>query len=418
MREKVRSIYADLYVKGSHRARHLPRLARPWRPRVIAWAGPTAFYRNRFYKMDQWYKARIDKPEVIPKLHIIDPDKYLHSLEERLKEADQPKLDIGFKERTRKVPKKPLSREELEKLSRTLQLKVDIRELDHCSLEIFHHYRVFDDLFGANVFFRIVQYLTVSYGKCDVYHGNVLDAADTIKRPSVAIESVGGGFTSLLVLNLDGNPYSESEELLHWMVLNIEDGKEVATGTEVVPYIQALPFKGTGFHRFVFVLFRHQQPINFSAYKLKSNDLSARIFSMRHFYKENESSLTPSSIAFSQVIWDMSVNKALHALGMKAPLYEYEYRPPLKMPQKEFPNKAQPFDLYLDQFRDPLVVEAELLKRRLRMSRVDQGPQQPKYPDMSYAENKKKLPAWQHARLINENSAHGKNFALWNNPIE
>lgn len=76
------------------------------------------------------------------------------------------------------------------------------------------------------------------------------------------------------------------------------------------------------------------------------------------------------------------------------------------------------FFRYLDQFRDPLEVEAELLKRRLRMSRVDERPQQPKYPDMNYAENKKKLPAWQHARLISENSGQGKNFALWNNPID
>lgn len=46
-----------------------------------------------------------------------------------------------------------------------------------------------------------------------------------------------------------------------------------------------------------------------------SNDLSDRIFSMQRFYKENEASLTPSSVAFAQVVWDISVNKALHALG-------------------------------------------------------------------------------------------------------
>lgn len=51
MRAKTGSIYADLYVKRSHRARRLPTLARPWRPRVIAWAGPAAFYRNRFILM-------------------------------------------------------------------------------------------------------------------------------------------------------------------------------------------------------------------------------------------------------------------------------------------------------------------------------------------------------------------------------
>lgn len=42
------SIYSKLYVKYSHRALKNPRVARPWRPRVIAWAGPTAFMRDRF----------------------------------------------------------------------------------------------------------------------------------------------------------------------------------------------------------------------------------------------------------------------------------------------------------------------------------------------------------------------------------
>ncbi|VDK46916.1 unnamed protein product [Anisakis simplex] len=408
MRSKFRSIYADLYVKGSHRSRYVPRLDRPWRPRVLAWAGPTAFNRNRFYEMDHWYKARIDKPAIIPKLHIIDPDKYLHSLEERLGNVEQPKTNIGFKERQKDDLKQVLPKEDLEKLARNLKLQIDIKQLDHRSLDIFHHYGIFNDLFNAPVFFNIVQQMTLSYGANEVYHGNVLYAADTMSEPSVMIESTGSGYTTLLALNIDGNPYS-NEQLLHWFVANIKDGETISTADQIVPYLQAVPFKGTGFHRFVFVLFHHQQSIDFGDYRLKS---------MQHFYKKNETSLTPSSIAFSQVLWDLSVNKLFHSLGMKAPIYEYEYRPPLKMMQKEFPNKAQPFDLYLDQFRDPTEVESELLKRRLRMSRIAQRPQQPKYPDMNYSENKKKLPAWQHARLIKENSGTGKNFALWNNPID
>lgn len=41
------SIYAHLRIKNSHRALRTPRVDRPWRPRVIAWAGPTAFMRDR-----------------------------------------------------------------------------------------------------------------------------------------------------------------------------------------------------------------------------------------------------------------------------------------------------------------------------------------------------------------------------------
>ncbi|VDN53276.1 unnamed protein product [Dracunculus medinensis] len=73
---------------------------------------------------------------------------------------------------------------------------------------------------------------------------------------------------------------------------------------------------------------------------------------------------------------------------------------------------------YLDQFRDPLEMEGEVLKKRLRMSSVESEPKQPIYPDINYVENKKVLPAWIHSKLIKENSGSGRFFALWNNPID
>lgn len=39
--------------------------------------------------MDKWYKARIDKPEIIPKLHIIDPANHNYSLTEFLEQGWQ-----------------------------------------------------------------------------------------------------------------------------------------------------------------------------------------------------------------------------------------------------------------------------------------------------------------------------------------
>ncbi|VDK44396.1 unnamed protein product [Gongylonema pulchrum] len=102
---------------------------------------------------------------------------------------------------------------------------------------------------------------------------------------------------------------------------------------------------------------------------------------------------------------------------MKAPIYEYEYNPPLKMDQKEFPIKPQPFHLYLDQFRDPKEVQAELLKKRLQMRALDKNPEQPKYPDIDYAKHKREMPHWLHEKLMKENTGTGKYRALWSNPI-
>ena len=38
---------------------------------------------------------------------------------------------------------------------------------------------------------------------------------------------------------------------------------ELSSGSEVIPYLQPLPLSGTGFHRFVFSLFAHCDPLNF-----------------------------------------------------------------------------------------------------------------------------------------------------------
>uniref|UniRef100_A0A915LNG4 Uncharacterized protein n=1 Tax=Meloidogyne javanica TaxID=6303 RepID=A0A915LNG4_MELJA len=111
------SIYARLYVKRSRRARNTPRVSRPWRPRVIAWAGPDAFIRNRFYELDNWYKARIHKPELLPNLHLIDPDTIFESFEEKIKgenEKEKNLLNIGFKRLEQNLTK--LSSEDLVKL--------------------------------------------------------------------------------------------------------------------------------------------------------------------------------------------------------------------------------------------------------------------------------------------------------------
>ena len=56
-----------------YRQTYEPRVDRHWRPKVIAAAGPSAFFRNRFYNIDKWYKARIDVPTRLPPLRTIEP---------------------------------------------------------------------------------------------------------------------------------------------------------------------------------------------------------------------------------------------------------------------------------------------------------------------------------------------------------
>ncbi|VDL66110.1 unnamed protein product [Nippostrongylus brasiliensis] len=340
--------YARL-VPRMHRARRTPVIDRPMRPRMIAWAGPAAFYPNRFYEIDKWYKGRIDKPEQVPKMHVIDPTNHLHSLAEffERQKPDQPSIDIGFAPRPQPVStvKTVEERAELERKARKLELWIDPETTQFDSLEVIKHYGVFEHLFGPGTFFVNVQNLDVAYGDNAVYFGNHITAETTTVKPQVKIESVKpGGFNTLVMVNLDGNPYEKEGEIIHWMVANIPDGKEIQEGQEVVQYLQPLPFCGTGYHRVAFLLFRHEQRLD-SLPKLESASLSGRILLMPTFYKQNEEKITPSSIAFFQTSYDITVKDKLHAMGLKSPIYEYQYNPALKPEQKEFPKKPQPFDL-------------------------------------------------------------------------
>jgi hypothetical protein len=66
----------------------------------------------------------------------------------------------------------------------------------------------------------------------------------------------------------------EQNQLLHWMVPNIPDDHDRSSianlhALTMVPYLPPVPFMGTGYNRFVFILLRHRQPIDFAEFTLK-----------------------------------------------------------------------------------------------------------------------------------------------------
>ena len=75
------------------------------------------YFGFRWYERDAWYKARIQKPEIVPNLHIIDPDRIVKTFEERTKVERSREIDIGFKKREEQLN---IERDEalLEKLAR------------------------------------------------------------------------------------------------------------------------------------------------------------------------------------------------------------------------------------------------------------------------------------------------------------
>jgi large subunit ribosomal protein L38 len=415
---RIRSIYAEHYIKRSHRAKHTPRVARPWRPRVIAWAGPTAFMRDRWYERDSWYKARIQKPEIVPRLHIIDPDRIVESYEERIKVEKPKEIDIGFKKRSQSINLER-NEEKLERLARKKELEIDLDLLSFDQLKIYDHFNIFEDLFMPGVYFNNSQKFVVTYNNDSIKRGNLLTASAATSAPKLEIESLGSsGYNTVLMVNMDGNAFSntgkddfDKSQLLHWCVTNISDGK--ADGETVVPYLPPTPYKGTGYHRIAFVLFRHKEKINFSEMKLKGDHLVDRIFCLNRLFKQHENEITPSALNFAQIKYDKSVDETLHKIGMKSPQYFYEWNEPLKPKQVEHPKKAMPFNHYLDMYRPPDIVRREMFKKKLERLIHNEKCEKALYPDMFYVQNKKKLPQWQHQELIRENIGSDKYASLY-----
>lgn len=60
---------------------------------------------------------------------------------------------------------------------------------------------------------------------------------------------------TLVLTNPDGHFTDDNKEYLHWMVANIR-GEDIASGETLCDYLQPFPAYGTGYHRYIFVLYR------------------------------------------------------------------------------------------------------------------------------------------------------------------
>ena len=60
---------------------------------------------------------------------------------------------------------------------------------------------------------------------------------------------------TLVMTNPDGHLTDEKSEYLHWMVANIP-ANQIASGKTIASYLQPFPAFGTGYHRYIFVLYK------------------------------------------------------------------------------------------------------------------------------------------------------------------
>ena len=103
--------------------------------------------------------------------------------------------------------------------------------------------------------------------------GNVIKPSEAVSQPTLSFKKDEENcFYTLIMTNPDGHFTEDNAEYLHWMLGNIpstanssinpESGEAAMInitheGENICPYLQPFPPYGTGFHRFVFILYKH-----------------------------------------------------------------------------------------------------------------------------------------------------------------
>jgi phosphatidylethanolamine-binding protein (PEBP) family uncharacterized protein len=99
--------------------------------------------------------------------------------------------------------------------------------------------------------------LEISFPKGIVKEGEEFSPSDVAKEPKVIWKADSDTFYTLIKCDPDApsrqNP--KYREWRHWVVMNIP-GNSLSKGDVVTSYAGAGPPKGTGFHRYVFLLFK------------------------------------------------------------------------------------------------------------------------------------------------------------------
>ncbi|XP_026171410.1 large ribosomal subunit protein mL38 [Mastacembelus armatus] len=216
------------------------------------------------------------------------------------------------------------------------------------------HYGVFRDLFPMAYFLPQVS-LRIYYcqdNSVQVHYGNRLTPTEAATTPQINFEAEEGSLWTLLLTCPDEHLLDSEAEYIHWLVGNIPGGA-LQSGEELCHYLPPFPVRGTGFHRYVFVLFKQEGSINFQEDVRPSpcHSLVDRTFKTVDFYRKHQDSMTPAGLAFFQCQWDESVTSTFHnTLNIREPVFEFIRPPVYHPPQVKYPHR-QPLR-YLDRYRD------------------------------------------------------------------
>ncbi|GAU96955.1 hypothetical protein RvY_08319 [Ramazzottius varieornatus] len=333
-----------------------------------------------------------------------------------------------FEKEREKLLKKARSDTALERAARHRSLQIPLEEVERewnamqsseqvCGAAL--HYGIFRDLYGAAYFLPQVpldiRFPSEEGFNTPVYRGNMISPADALAAPEVTFSAPQDTLWTLLLTNLDGHLTQPECEYVHYLVGNIPGG-DISQGQKLVDYLQPIPLRGTGFHRYAFVLYKQESEIEYSRMVLpseRSTDLQSRTFRTKDFYRHHQEVLTPAGLAFFTSEWDESVTKCFHkTLDMLEPAFEYEHQAQYIARPVRYPVN-QPFNMYLDRYRDKREMAEEMVKKRLKVtSPFKADPPRSKWPLIDPMG--KDVLSWQRTEIKKERLGFGKYSLLYN----
>ncbi|RZF45193.1 hypothetical protein LSTR_LSTR009964 [Laodelphax striatellus] len=149
---------------------------------------------------------------------------------------------------------------------------------------------------------------TVKYANVEVEVGNELAPKDTKVQPTVAWNAKPDKFYTLLMSDPDAPSRKDPRfrEWQHWLIVNIP-GNDISKGESLTDYIGPGPPKGTGLHRYIFLIFEQPDKIKFDEqYKGVSSMGSRKNFKTRDFVEKYK--LPPAKFGnYYEAQWDTSV---------------------------------------------------------------------------------------------------------------
>ncbi|XP_030762539.1 phosphatidylethanolamine-binding protein 1-like [Sitophilus oryzae] len=166
---------------------------------------------------------------------------------------------------------------------------------------------------------KLAEVAFPSGGQVDL--GKELTPSQTKNPPSIYWEADKNSLYTLCMMDPDAPKSKESGPggWNHWLVGNIP-GNNIRQGQTLAEYMPTCPQKGSGPHRYTYMIYKQNRQINFNQPRIPAYSLPARQgFSMRNFAKQYSLG-HPIAGNYFKCNWDPSVPKTFEKLRYQPPM--------------------------------------------------------------------------------------------------